>query len=98
MLLIFKEFIEVNHKKLTLTDGLSMGIAQHRKAVSILMAHYDIKQELETPMIEYARYVLAKGSDNEKTSLVSGITNKIVIKDEKLWLYRPKVETTQVSD
>lgn len=89
MCLILKEFIELNYKRLKLTDELSKSIAQHREATGMLMAHYDMQRELEHPIIEYARYVLTKGSDEEKANLVSGITSQLTLKDEKLRLYRP---------
>lgn len=98
MLVLFKEFIDQNYKKLKLSDELTRAVSRHREATSTLMTHYSVKRQLEPPIVEYARYVLAKGSDEEKTDLVAGITNKIVVKDEKLRFYRPKQETTQMSD
>lgn len=95
MCLILKEFVELNYKRLKLTDELSKSIAQHREASSTLMAHYDIERELEHPIVEYARYVLTKGSDEEKLNLVSGFESQLVIKDETLRFYRPKSNQTQ---
>jgi site-specific DNA recombinase len=98
MYIILKEFIEINYKKLKLSDELNKLINQHRETASMLMKHYDIQRDLEHPIIEFARYVLTKGSDEEKLHLVSGVESKITLKDEKLRFYRPKTIPAQVSD
>lgn len=84
MCLMLKEFVELNYKKLRLADDLTKTIAQHREASSTLMAHYDIERELEHPIVEYARYVLTRGSDDENRELVGGIKNELVIKNESI--------------
>lgn len=77
MCLILQEFVELNYKKLKLTDELIRLITQHREAATMLMAHYNVRQVLEHPIIEYVRYVLAKGTDNEKCNLVNGINDDL---------------------
>lgn len=87
MCAILKEFIELNYKKLKLTEGLTKLITQHREAASTLMAHYDIQRELEHPLVEFARYVLIKGADEEKLRLICGIESELALKDEKIRFY-----------
>lgn len=86
MCLILKEFIDLNYKKLKPSDVLSKSITQHREASDLLMAHYDIRHELGHPTVEYSRYVLTKGSDEEKTGLINGIENNLILKDETIRL------------
>lgn len=84
MFAILKEFIELNYKKLKLSDELNKLIAQHREAANTFMKHYDIQQNLEHPLVEFGRYVLAKGTDEEKSHLIYGIESELILKDEKL--------------
>src|SRR5690606_12151464 len=85
--LIVKEFIELNHRKLILNDELKHAIKQHQEASNILLAHYDIERRLDKPIVEYARYVLSKGSDSERAGLTGGIQNKLILKDQRLRLH-----------
>lgn len=91
MFAILKEFIELNYKKLKLSDELTKLIVQHREAANSLMKHYDIQQDLEDPLVEFGRYVLVKGTDEEKSHLICGIESELTLKDEKLRFYRPRV-------
>lgn len=84
MQLIFKEFIELSHKKLKLSDELSKAVAQHHEAARTLMTHYNIEHELKHPTVEYSRYVLTKGSDEEKGCLVKGIITPLSIMDSSI--------------
>lgn len=84
MFTILKEFIELNYKKLKLSDELNKLIAQHRRAATVLMAYYDVQRKLEHPTVEYARYVLSRGDKSQKAGLVAGISNTINIKDGQL--------------
>lgn len=86
MCLILKEFIDLNYKKLKPSDVLSKSITQHREASDLLMTHYDIRHELGHPTVEYSRYVLTKGSDEEKIGLINGIENNLILKDETIRL------------
>ena len=84
MCLILKKYIEINHTKLKLTDELNTLVAQHREVTNTLMVRYGIQQELEYPLVEYAHYVLLKGTDSEKLSLVSGLLDAMTIKNKVL--------------
>lgn len=87
MCAILEEFIKLNYKKLKLSDELSRLIAQHHEAARTLMAHYDIQRELEHPLVEFARYVLIKGADEEKLRLICGIESELALKDKKIRFY-----------
>lgn len=81
-----KSFIELNYKKLKLSEELNNVVAQHREAFNLLMKHYEIERQLEHPLVEYARYVLTRGSDEEKKNLVAGIIDKMLVKNEVIGL------------
>lgn len=78
------EFIEANHKKLRISDKLQAKVEKHCAITKTLLDHYQIDQKLDVPFIEYARYVLTKGTDSEKSMLANGIEQKFLLKDAKL--------------
>lgn len=86
MCLMLKDFVELNYKKLVLTEELGTIVTQHNEASNTLLMHYDISRKLETPIVEYARYALTRGSDNEKIRLVLGINNSLEVKGEVIRL------------
>lgn len=88
MSIILNDFINNNHKKVKISDELSQLISQHREASNILITHYDIDQQLDDPVVEYARYVLNKGSELKKRQLVDGITNNLLLKNGVLKIDR----------
>ncbi len=88
MCTILKDFIDINYKKLKTSKELSDIISRHREASNILMGHYDISQQLDNPVVEYARYVLKKGSESEKRQLVIGIVSELLLKNGALKIVR----------
>lgn len=50
------------------------------------MKHYAIERQLAHPLVEYARYVLSKGSDEEKRNLATGIINEMAVKNDTMTL------------
>lgn len=88
MCIVLKDFIELNYRRLKLSEELSALIKQHREAASTLMKHYNIQRELAHPLVEFTRYVLTKGTDEERLHLIGGIESKLILKDEKLRFYR----------
>lgn len=81
MQLALKEFVEQNYEKLKLSDELASAVTRHQEAANVLMKHYGMSGTLEHPLVEYVRYVLKKGSNEEKTGLASGITDQLKVKD-----------------
>lgn len=79
--IILKDFINNNPRKLQFSDDLKKLVVQHREATNALMNHYDMHQSLSEPIIEYSRYILTKGSDEEKLQLIEGIVNNLTIRN-----------------
>lgn len=82
--ILLQEFIEANHKKIKFTDKLQAKVEKHYYVTKTLLGHYKIEQKLDVPFVEYSRYVLASGTENEKTSLAAGLTTKLQIRKGKL--------------
>jgi hypothetical protein len=57
------------------------------KTTKTILTHYKIDQKLDNPFIEYARYVLADGTDSERTFLASNMGPMLQIKDGELEYY-----------
>ena len=81
---LLQEFIEANYKKIRISDKLQAKIERHYGATQSILSHYKIKQKLDKPLIEYSRYVLSAGTENEKTMLARGIKRKLKIRNGKL--------------
>jgi predicted metal-binding protein len=76
---LLQEFIEQNEKRLKIADVLRAKIERHFSATKSLFTHYKIEQTLNSPVIEYTRYVLDNGTESERTALAKGITSKLAI-------------------
>lgn len=85
---LMQGFIETNHEKITITDKLRAKVDKHYYVTKTLFTHYKIEQKLDDPFIEYARYVLADGTDNERIIFAGGIKTKLQIIDGKLGFYK----------
>jgi predicted metal-binding protein len=81
---LLQEFIETSHKKIRISDKLQAKVEKHYAITRTLLDHYQIEQKLDVPFIEYARYVLTKGTEGEKTTFASGITTKLQITESLL--------------
>lgn len=83
---LLQEFIEANHKKIRITDKLQAKIEKHYGVTKTLFEHYKIEEKLENPFIEYSRYALSNGTDNEMTAFAKGIRSRLTLKEGKLRL------------
>ena len=81
---LLREFIETNHKIMRISDKLQAQVEKHYSTTRTLLEHYKIEQFLDNPFVEYTRYVLIRGTQNEKTSLTNGIATKLRIKESQL--------------
>lgn len=82
--IMLQEFIEANHKKMRISDKLQAKIEKHYSITKTLLDHYKIEQKLDDAFVEYARYVLTRGTESEKTVLANGIQTKLQIKNSQL--------------
>ncbi len=81
---LLEAFIENNHTEIKITDKLQAKTEKHYSTTQLLFGHYRVEQELDGPLVEYARYVLSKGAESEQTAFVSGIETKLQIKDGEI--------------
>jgi len=77
---LLKDFIETHHSEIKIGDKLRAKVDKHMYVTNTLLTHYNIDRELSDPFVEYARYVLISGTENERTSLAAGIETAIQIK------------------
>lgn len=89
--ILLQEFIETNHNEIKVSDRLKAKIERHYNTAQTIFNHYEIKQSLGKPIIEYSRYVLSAGLESEKVALADGLRVKFAIKDGSLQL----LKTTQ---
>ena len=71
---LLENFISENAEAIKISRDLRSDIEKHSAATEALFEHYGVNRKLDKPIIEYARYVLNKGSFSEKVSLTKGIT------------------------
>jgi hypothetical protein len=64
-----------------LTDKLQARIEKHYGITETLFGYYGVTTELERPLIEYARYVLTNGTEQERSSLAGGIKSRLELKN-----------------
>ncbi len=76
-------FIEKNHKAIKISSKLQAKVERHYSMTQSLFAHYQLYQQLASPFIEYTRYVLDKGTENERAGLAAGIVSKLEILQSK---------------
>lgn len=81
--IMLQEFIQTNYK-INISDKFRARVERHYGITKTLFDHHKIEAKLDNPFIQYSRFVLGNGTENEKTSLAIGITSKILIKDGKL--------------
>lgn len=81
---LMKDFIEAHHDEIKLTDKLRAKVDKHMYVTKTLLTHYKIDQKLDEPFIEYARYVLMNGTENERTGLAAGMETVLQIRHGNL--------------
>lgn len=86
--LLLQEFIEKNHKDIRISNKLQAKVEKHYHTTQIVLGHYKIEQELDEPLVEYARYILSRGTENDRTAFAAGIETKLQIKESQLLFQR----------
>jgi len=84
---LMQSFIENHHEQITITDKLRARVDKHFYTTKTILAHYKIEQKLDNPFVEYARYVLADGTDSERTVLAANMGPMMQIKNGELEFY-----------
>ena len=85
---LLQAFIEQNYKDIRITDKLQAKIEKHYHTTQTLLGHYKIDQKLDEPLIEYARYILSRGTENDRTAFAAGIETKLQIRESQLLFQR----------
>ena len=88
---LLQEFIEANHKKIHVSDKLRAKVEKHYGVTKTLFEHYKIETKLEVPFIEYSRYVLSNGTENERMVLTAGLETKLQIRRGVLEIRKSQV-------
>lgn len=81
---LLQEFLEKNHKDLHITDKLRSKVERHYQVTKTLLEHYNFEQLLDKPFVEYSRYILAHGTEAERTVFASGIKTKFQLLNSEL--------------
>jgi site-specific DNA recombinase len=81
---LLQEFIEKNHENIYISDKLRSKVERHYQVTKTLLEHYSLAQSLDTPFVEYSRYILIRGSEGERTSFAAGIKTKLRITGGKI--------------
>ncbi len=85
---LLRNFIETHHSEIKISDKLRAKVDKHMYITKTLLTHYSIDQDLDDPFVEYARYVLASGTESEKTALAAGIKMTLQINHGELEFYQ----------
>jgi site-specific DNA recombinase len=78
--------IEREYRNIKVSDKLKSKIEKHTSISKSLLEHYKVDTKLSSPLVEYSRYVLTNGTENEKTTFADGVTSKIKITEGELSL------------
>lgn len=81
---LLEKFITENEEGIRISDQLRAKVERHYVVAESLADYYKVAMKLDKPLIEYARYVLSKGSFEEKIGLTKGINNKLSIRNRGL--------------
>jgi predicted metal-binding protein len=84
---LLQAFIVEHYQKIDITEKLRAKVDKHFYVTKTLLGHYKIEQKLDNPFIEYSRYVLASGTENERIIFAGGITTKLKIIGGELEFY-----------
>ncbi len=77
---LFLGFIENNVAEIRISDKLQAKIEKHYAITKTLLDHYKVQKPLSKPLIEYARYVLTKGTFAEQHGLATGVSQKLQLR------------------
>ncbi len=74
-------FIEINHEKISASSKLQVKIDKHYGVTKILFNYYKVEPELTSSFIQYSRYVLSNGTEDERIAFANGINTGLLIND-----------------
>jgi DNA invertase Pin-like site-specific DNA recombinase len=77
-------FIEDNHHRIEISEKLQLKINKYFNSAMTLLDHYGIERELDSPLVEYSRYVLKRGSNTEQTLFSKGIKTRLTMNNGEL--------------
>ncbi len=83
---MLEAFVTENIDSIKISDQLCTKVERHNVIAESLADYYKVAMRLEKPLIEFSRYVINKGSFEEKVAFVKGIKTKLSVKDGILTL------------
>ena len=83
---LLQEFIEKSHDKINLSDKLLSKTDSHYQVTTTLLEHYNLKQPLDIPLVEYSRYILVRGNEAERAMFAAGIKTMLQLRNGELEL------------
>lgn len=78
---LLQDFIEKNYQEIGVTNKLQGKVEKHYNMIKTLFESYSINQKLGAPLVEYSRHILKCGTENEKMSLVNGMSQDLLLKN-----------------
>ncbi len=86
------EHIETSGKDIKISSALRASSERYTAMMKTMYEYHKVKTEFDAPLIEYARYVLGKGTEDEKRALAKGIVSKLVFKNGRVNKVREPLE------
>jgi hypothetical protein len=59
-------------------------VERHYQVTKTMLEHYNLEQSLDKPFVEYSRYILARGTEAERTVFAAGIKTKLQLLNSEL--------------
>lgn len=81
---LLQGFVENNHDSIEISDKLRAKTEKHYQVTATLLEHYNLKQPLDIPFVEYSRYILVRGTEAERTAFAAGIKTKLQLLNSEL--------------
>lgn len=81
---LLQGFVENNHDSIEISDKLRAKTEKHYRVTATLLEHYNLKQPLDIPFVEYSRYILVRGTEAERTAFAAGIKTKLQLLNSEL--------------
>lgn len=95
--ILLQSLIESQSDQIDITEKLRSKVERHNRIISSLIDHYQLESTGTSALIEYSRYILAKGTLAEQLEYSKGIKTKLVInKGEITFLNTPTYVASKV--
>ena len=86
--MLLQEFVEYKYNDIKINDKLRAKTEKHYQVAKTLIEHYGLEQKLESPFVEYSRYILSRGTETERTMYANGFITRLLLNDGDLSIGR----------